>query len=76
MCALVALLAALALARHLSGAIRPKAPVQRGPSHEPALAPSFSAVTQWFEQVAWDIGLVANDPERQRLAVLAATDTD
>jgi hypothetical protein len=40
------------------------------------LAPSFSAVTQWFEQVAWDIGLVANDPERQRLAVLAATDTD
>ncbi|OMI33527.1 Hypothetical protein SPAR_40949 [Streptomyces sparsogenes DSM 40356] len=36
----------------------------------------FSADTEWFERVAWDIGLVAVSPERRRLAVLAATDTD
>ncbi|MFK4188337.1 DUF6183 family protein [Streptomyces sparsogenes] len=36
----------------------------------------FSADTEWFEQVAWDIGLAAVSPERRRLAVLAATDTD
>ncbi|MFF0222640.1 DUF6183 family protein [Streptomyces sp. NPDC004629] len=36
----------------------------------------FSTDTQWFEQVAWDIGLAAVSPERRRLAVLAATDTD
>ncbi|MEU2059862.1 DUF6183 family protein [Streptomyces sp. NPDC013455] len=36
----------------------------------------FSADTQWFEQVAWDIGLAVMSPGRRRLAVLAATDTD
>jgi Family of unknown function (DUF6183) len=34
------------------------------------------ADTDWFEQVAWDLGLAAVRPGRQRLAVLAATDTD
>ena len=37
---------------------------------------SFDADTGWFEQVAWDIGLAAVRPGRQRLGVLAATDTD
>lgn len=37
---------------------------------------SFDADTDWFEQVAWDIGLAAVWPGRRRLAVLAATDTD
>ncbi|MFF3061980.1 DUF6183 family protein [Streptomyces sp. NPDC057909] len=36
----------------------------------------FGADTKWFEQVAWDIGLVALAPGNRRLAVLAATDTD
>ncbi|MER6200251.1 DUF6183 family protein [Streptomyces sp. NPDC001586] len=36
----------------------------------------FDAGTKWFEQVAWDIGLAALAPDRRRLAVLAATDTD
>ncbi|MFE9929732.1 DUF6183 family protein [Streptomyces sp. NPDC005533] len=36
----------------------------------------FDADTKWFEQVAWDIGLAALTPDRRRLAVLAATDTD
>ncbi|MFD5063483.1 DUF6183 family protein [Streptomyces sp. NPDC058394] len=36
----------------------------------------FGADTKWFEQVAWDIGLVALAPGSRRLAVLAATDTD
>ncbi|MGE7437275.1 MULTISPECIES: DUF6183 family protein [Kitasatospora] len=36
----------------------------------------FGADTKWFEQVAWDIGLAALAPDRRRLAVLAATDTD
>jgi hypothetical protein len=36
----------------------------------------FEADTKWFEQVAWDIGLVALAPGRRGLAVLAATDTD
>ncbi|MDO0938917.1 DUF6183 family protein [Streptomyces sp. DG2A-72] len=36
----------------------------------------FDADTTWFEQVAWDIGLAALAPDRRRLAVLAATDTD
>jgi hypothetical protein len=36
----------------------------------------FGADTKWFERVAWDIGLAALSPERRRLAVLAATDTD
>ncbi len=37
---------------------------------------AFGADTKWFQQVAWDIGLAAVSPERRRLAVLAATDTD
>ncbi|MFB8242978.1 DUF6183 family protein [Kitasatospora purpeofusca] len=37
---------------------------------------SFGADTEWFWQVAWDIGLAALSPDRRRLAVLAATDTD
>ncbi|WP_324783183.1 DUF6183 family protein [Streptomyces sp. H51] len=37
---------------------------------------AFGADTKWFERVAWDIGLVAVSPERRRLAMLAATDTD
>ncbi|MET8544873.1 DUF6183 family protein [Kitasatospora sp. NPDC004799] len=36
----------------------------------------FDAGTTWFEQVAWDFGLAALAPDRRRLAVLAATDTD
>ncbi|WP_109005316.1 DUF6183 family protein [Streptomyces rishiriensis] len=36
----------------------------------------FGAETKWFERVAWDIGLAAVSPERRRLAMLAATDTD
>ncbi|MFC9295782.1 DUF6183 family protein [Streptomyces sp. NPDC057011] len=36
----------------------------------------FSADTEWFERVAWDIGVVAVSPDRRRVAVLAATDTD
>lgn len=37
---------------------------------------SFGAATTWFDRVAWDIGLAAVAPERRRVAVLAATDTD
>jgi hypothetical protein len=37
---------------------------------------SFDADTKWFKQVAWDIGLAAARPGRQRLAVLAVTGTD
>jgi hypothetical protein len=36
----------------------------------------FAADTKWFEQVAWDVGLAALTPDRRRLLVLAATDTD
>ncbi|MEW2317413.1 DUF6183 family protein [Streptomyces bauhiniae] len=36
----------------------------------------FDADTEWFEQVAWDIGVAALAPGRRDLAVLAATDTD
>lgn len=36
----------------------------------------FETSTKWFDQVAWDIGLLAVAPGRMRLAVLAATDTD
>ena len=36
----------------------------------------FGARTQWFHQVAWDIGLVAVAASGRRLAVLAASDTD
>ncbi|MFE0357787.1 DUF6183 family protein [Streptomyces nigra] len=37
---------------------------------------SFGAATEWFESVAWDIGLVSVAPGARRIAVLAATDTD
>ncbi|MFI0448629.1 DUF6183 family protein [Actinomadura sp. 6N118] len=37
---------------------------------------TFETRTAWFEQVAWDIGLVAVEPGARRLTVLAATDTD
>ncbi|MFF3330552.1 DUF6183 family protein [Streptomyces sp. NPDC002888] len=36
----------------------------------------FEAPTDWYEQVAWDIGLAAVSPDGRELAVLAATDTD
>ena len=36
----------------------------------------FNADTRWFERVAWDIGVACLAPDRRRLAVLAATDTD
>lgn len=36
----------------------------------------FDVDTKWFERVAWDIGLAVVSPERRRLAMLAATDTD
>ncbi|MGW2834990.1 DUF6183 family protein [Streptomyces sp. NPDC001286] len=36
----------------------------------------FDAATEWFERVAWDIGLVSLAPGARRVAVLAATDTD
>ena len=37
---------------------------------------SFALTTDWFDDVAWDIGLAVVSPDRRRLAVLAATDTD
>lgn len=37
---------------------------------------TFGADTKWFERVAWDIGVVSVAPDRRRVAVLAATDTD
>ncbi|QKW32484.1 hypothetical protein HUT17_04955 (plasmid) [Nocardiopsis flavescens] len=36
----------------------------------------FGADTEWFGRVAWDIGLAVLAPDRRRVAVLAATDTD
>jgi hypothetical protein len=36
----------------------------------------FTAPTDWFEQVAWDVGLTVLTPDRRQLTVLAATDTD
>lgn len=32
--------------------------------------------TQWFAQVAWDLGLICLRPDRSSIALLAATDTD
>lgn len=32
--------------------------------------------TQWFGQVAWDLGLICLRPDRRTVAILAATDTD
>lgn len=61
---------------HLSGAAE-DAPAEAVETHARACTwYGFSADTQWFKQVAWDIGLAALSPERRRLAVLAATDTD
>lgn len=37
---------------------------------------SFDARSDWFEQVAWDLGIVAMSPDATEMAVLAATDTD
>lgn len=37
---------------------------------------TFDAHTGWFDQVAWDIGIAALSLDRQRVTVLAATDTD
>jgi hypothetical protein len=37
---------------------------------------SFGSAVDWFEQVAWDVGLAVVAADRRRLAVLAATDTD
>jgi hypothetical protein len=36
----------------------------------------FDSPTDWYYQVAWDIGMACFNPARQELAVLAATDTD
>ncbi|GAA4837279.1 DUF6183 family protein [Kitasatospora terrestris] len=36
----------------------------------------FAAGTDWFDQVAWDLGVAVLGPDGRRLAVLAATDTD
>ncbi|MFV2126745.1 DUF6183 family protein [Micromonospora sp. LOL_013] len=37
---------------------------------------SFAGATAWFDRIAWDIGLAVVSPDRRRLAVLAASDTD
>ncbi|MFJ8442084.1 DUF6183 family protein [Kitasatospora griseola] len=37
---------------------------------------AFDAPAPWFDRIAWDFGLAALTPDRRRLAVLAATDTD
>ncbi|MFI1524642.1 DUF6183 family protein [Kitasatospora cineracea] len=37
---------------------------------------TFASDSTWFDQVAWDLGVLALSPDRCRLAVLAATDTD
>ena len=36
----------------------------------------FDAASDWFYQVAWDMGVLVLRPNRRSLAVLAATDTD
>jgi hypothetical protein len=36
----------------------------------------FTARTEWFYRVAWDLGLLVLRPDQRTLAVLAATDTD
>lgn len=36
----------------------------------------FSAASEWFQRVAWDIGIACVRPDRRAVAVLAATDTD
>lgn len=57
------------------------APADATPADVEALAracswSSFAESTDWFDCVAWDIGLAVVSPDRRRLAVLAATDTD
>ena len=37
---------------------------------------TFAVDTDWFHQVAWDLGLLAIHPDRRTVAALAATDTD
>ncbi|GAB3841213.1 DUF6183 family protein [Dactylosporangium cerinum] len=37
---------------------------------------SFAGATDWFDDVAWDVGLAVVSPDGRRLAVLAASDTD
>ncbi|MFD8482118.1 DUF6183 family protein [Kitasatospora sp. NPDC059673] len=37
---------------------------------------TFDAPAPWFDHIAWDLGLATLTPDRRRLAVLAATDTD
>jgi hypothetical protein len=37
---------------------------------------SFRGKSEWFFDVAWDIGLAVLRPDRRSLAVLAAMDTD
>lgn len=36
----------------------------------------FDSPTEWFYQVAWDIGIACFNPARGEIAILAATDTD
>jgi hypothetical protein len=36
----------------------------------------FEASTEWFYQVAWDLGVAALRGDRQTVVVLAATDED
>ncbi len=57
------------------------APADASPAGVEALAGacswfSFAENTDWFDCVAWDVGLAVVSPDRRRLAVLAATDTD
>lgn len=37
---------------------------------------SFDARSNWFEQVAWDLGIAALSPDCTEISILAATDTD
>ncbi len=37
---------------------------------------NFAGATDWFDKIAWDLGLVALAPDARRLTVLAAPDTD
>ncbi|MEV4708145.1 DUF6183 family protein [Actinoplanes sp. NPDC049316] len=62
--------AALAGAPHGASAVEVEALAQQCSWHSYALA------TDWFEDVTWDVGLAAGSPDRRRLTVLAATDTD
>ena len=36
----------------------------------------FDSPNDWYDQVAWDVGIACASPARKELAVLAATDTD